>query len=73
MTEHEQMVQDCEDRESKLTDWERGFKMLACAASSLERSPYSATESGKEMLNATLHGTGGFFLDCQGSRIATQA
>lgn len=23
--EHQQMVQDCENRESKLTDWERGF------------------------------------------------
>jgi len=23
--EHQQMVQDCETRESKLTDWERGF------------------------------------------------
>lgn len=23
--EHEQMIQDCETRESKLTDWERGF------------------------------------------------
>lgn len=25
MTEHEQMVEDCENRESKLSDWERGF------------------------------------------------
>jgi hypothetical protein len=25
MTEHEQMVKDCEERESRLTDWERGF------------------------------------------------
>ncbi|MFZ5566020.1 MAG: hypothetical protein ACOY95_03355 [Pseudomonadota bacterium] len=23
--EHQQMVQDCENRESKLTDWERSF------------------------------------------------
>lgn len=23
--EHQQMVKDCEKRESKLTDWERGF------------------------------------------------
>lgn len=23
--EHQQMVTDCENRESKLTDWERGF------------------------------------------------
>lgn len=23
--EHAQMVEDCENRESKLTDWERGF------------------------------------------------
>lgn len=23
--EHRQMVTDCEDRESKLSDWERGF------------------------------------------------
>jgi hypothetical protein len=23
--DHQQMVKDCEDRESKLTDWERGF------------------------------------------------
>jgi hypothetical protein len=23
--EHVQMVEDCENRESKLTDWERGF------------------------------------------------
>lgn len=23
--EHQQMVTDCESRESKLTDWERGF------------------------------------------------
>jgi hypothetical protein len=23
--EHQQMVKDCENRESKLTDWERGF------------------------------------------------
>lgn len=23
--EHIQMVEDCENRESKLTDWERGF------------------------------------------------
>lgn len=23
--DHEQMVLDCESRESKLTDWERGF------------------------------------------------
>ena len=23
--DHQQMVQDCESRESKLTDWERGF------------------------------------------------
>jgi len=23
--EHEQMIQDCETRESKLTDWERTF------------------------------------------------
>jgi hypothetical protein len=23
--DHQQMVQDCENRESKLTDWERGF------------------------------------------------
>lgn len=25
MTEHEQMVEDCEQRESRLTDWQRGF------------------------------------------------
>ena len=25
MTEHEQMIEDCENRESKLSDWERGF------------------------------------------------
>lgn len=25
MTEHEQMVVDCENRESKLSDWERTF------------------------------------------------
>lgn len=25
MTEHEQQVADCERRESRLTDWERGF------------------------------------------------
>jgi len=25
MTEQEQMVSDCEKRESKLSDWERGF------------------------------------------------
>ena len=25
MTEHEQMLADCEARESKLSDWERGF------------------------------------------------
>ena len=25
MTEHEQMIGDCETRESKLSDWERGF------------------------------------------------
>ena len=25
MTEHEQMIADCEARESKLSDWERGF------------------------------------------------
>lgn len=25
MTEHEQMVEDCEARESRLSDWERGF------------------------------------------------
>lgn len=23
--DHQQMVQDCENRDSKLTDWERGF------------------------------------------------
>lgn len=25
MTEHEQMVEDCEQREGRLTDWQRGF------------------------------------------------
>lgn len=25
MTEHEQMVADCEARESRLSDWQRGF------------------------------------------------
>jgi hypothetical protein len=25
MDEHQQMVTDCENRESKLTDWERSF------------------------------------------------
>jgi len=25
MNEHEQMIADCEARESKLSDWERGF------------------------------------------------
>jgi len=25
LDEHRQMVTDCENRESKLTDWERGF------------------------------------------------
>lgn len=25
MTEHEQMVEDCEQREERLSDWERGF------------------------------------------------
>ena len=25
MTEHEQMIEDCENRESRLSDWERGF------------------------------------------------
>lgn len=25
MTEHEQMIADCEKRESKLSDWERQF------------------------------------------------
>lgn len=25
MTEHEQMVDDCENREERLTEWERGF------------------------------------------------
>ncbi len=25
MTEHEQMVDDCEQREDRLSDWERGF------------------------------------------------
>jgi len=25
MTEHEQMVEDCEHREERLTDWQRGF------------------------------------------------
>lgn len=25
MTEHEQMVDDCEKREGRLSDWERGF------------------------------------------------
>ncbi len=24
-SDHSQMVTDCEDRDSKLTDWERGF------------------------------------------------
>lgn len=25
MTEHEQLIEDCEHREEKLSDWERGF------------------------------------------------
>lgn len=25
MTEHEQLVKDCEEREERLTDWERNF------------------------------------------------
>lgn len=25
MTEHEQMIEDCEQRESRLSDWERSF------------------------------------------------
>lgn len=25
MTEHEQLIEDCENREEKLSDWERGF------------------------------------------------
>lgn len=25
MTEHEQMIEDCETREDRLSDWERGF------------------------------------------------
>jgi hypothetical protein len=25
MTEHEQLIEDCEERESKLSDWEREF------------------------------------------------
>ena len=25
MSEHEQMITDCEKRQSKLTDWEQGF------------------------------------------------
>lgn len=25
MSEHEQMVEDCEQRESRLTDWDRNF------------------------------------------------
>lgn len=25
MTEHEQMVDDCEQREERLSDWDRGF------------------------------------------------
>lgn len=25
MTEHEQMVEDCEQREDRLSDWERSF------------------------------------------------
>ncbi len=25
MTEHEQMISDCEAREDRLNDWERGF------------------------------------------------
>lgn len=42
--EHLTMVEDCENRESKLTDWERGF--IDSLRAQLERSrPLSAKQA----------------------------
>lgn len=49
MTEHEQLIADCEQRESKLTDWERTF--IDSISMQLSRGK-SLTEKQAETLDA---------------------